>query len=137
MTPSYVYILTGTGNRSFAMRKTISTGLLVNLIADDLNADGLTDVLFTTSIAKGGLNYIDLTVGLRKGQSTFTNADYTIQTLYITTGILTGDFNRDGSPDVALLGRFTNGGDEALLRSLGAGTFSKTPEFHQGTKHAS
>ena len=119
------------------MSKIISTGLLVNLIADELNADGLTDVLYTTSIAKGGLNYIDLTVVLSKGQNTFTDADNTIQTPYITTGILTGNFNRDGSPDVALLGRFTNGGDVALLRSFGAGTFSKTPEFYQGTKHAS
>ena len=132
-TPSYVYILTGTGNGSFSMSKKISTGLLVNLIADDLNGDRLTDVLYTTSIAKGGLNYIDLTVGLSKGQNTFTNADYTVQSPYITTGILTGDFNRDGNPDVALLGRFTNGGDVALFRSLGGGTFSKPPEFYQGT----
>jgi FG-GAP-like repeat len=107
VTPSYVYILTGTGNGSFAMSKKISTGLLVNLIADDLDGDGLTDILYTTSIAKGSLNYIDLTVGLSKGQNTFTNADYPR--------------------------RFTNGGDVALLRSLGGGTFSKIPEFYQGT----
>ena len=61
-TPSYVHILMGAGNGSFTVGKTISTGVLVNLIAEDLNADGLTDVLYTTSIAKGVLNYIDLTV---------------------------------------------------------------------------
>ena len=119
VTPSYVYILAGTGNGSFSVSRKISTGLLVNLIADDLNGDGLTDVLYTTAIAKSGLNYIDLTVGLSKGQNTFTNADYSIQTAYIPTGILTGDFDRNGSPDVVLLGRFTNAGDVALFRSLG------------------
>ena len=133
VTPSYVYILAGTGNGSFSVSRKISTGLLVSLIADDLNGDGLTDVLYTTAIAKSSLNYIDLTVGLSKGQNTFTNADYSIQTAYIPTGILTGDFDRNGSPDVVLLGRFTNAGDVALFRSLGGGTLGKTPEFYQGT----
>lgn len=98
----------------------------------NLNHDGLSDILYTKSVTSGSTNYVSLSVGLNKGQATFSTANYLIPSTYPTTDILTGDFNRDGQIDVALLGEFANGGDVALLLGTGGGALNKTPQFYQG-----
>jgi FG-GAP-like repeat len=131
--PSYVYVLSGDGKGAFHISSKKSVDLLVTLTTADLNEDGLSDILYTTSVGNEFLMNTNLHVALNRGQGTFATTNYPLpDPTGVITSVLTGDFNRDGKTDVVVFGLFENGGDVALLLGTGGGALNKTPQYYQG-----
>ena len=133
-TPAYVYILAGDGHGNFHIASRQSTGTLSSLTVADLNNDGLSDILYTYKNATSTTFYNFLGVGVNSGSDAFSTTDYPLPLdIGFSNGILTGDFNRDGNLDVAILDEFANHGDVAVMFGTGNGTLNPAAQYFQGS----
>jgi hypothetical protein len=90
-------------------------------VVADFNGDGIPDI--ATANASFGLTST-MSVFLGKGNGQFqAPVDYTTNTF--TSGIVSGDFNQDGIPDIAVMSQGDTGsdGDVAVFLGNGDGTF--------------
>jgi hypothetical protein len=90
-------------------------------VVADFNGDGIPDI--ATANASFGLTST-MSVFLGKGNGQFQSpVDYTTNTF--TSGIVSGDFNQDGIPDIAVMSQGSTGsdGDVAVFLGNGDGTF--------------
>ncbi len=124
-----VYLGDGTGNFSYSKDYTIGSvgkGACYNaVVAADVNGDGKLDLV---AYNQGDAT---VTVLLGNGDGTFQNG-----VLYSASAcsnsllnLTTGDFNKDGYPDLVLVDSCNGGGIDVLLNN-GNGTF-KAPVFYQ------
>ncbi len=131
--PANIYVLSSNGEGSFQINAQHSVSGVVNsLVTADINGDGLSDILYAYSSVLGTTDYITLGVDVSKGQGAFTIAAYSYPSSNVPNDIVTGDFNRDGKLDVALLGMFSNGADVAVWFGTGGGVLNNTPQYYQG-----
>ena len=89
------------------------------MIMDDFNRDGMLD-LADSSI---GFSYACSTIYLGKGDGTFIPTSSQPS----TSGLLTGDFDADGIPDLAGAGRFMKGNGDGTFTDMGPG-----PDLNSG-----
>lgn len=97
----------GNGDGTFQAAKTVSDGtsdVLTALVAADMNHDNKTDIVEAMA-TQGGPDILQ--VWISNGDGTFT-AGQRITSGVITTafGMVTGDFDGDGKPDVAIVRSF-------------------------------
>ncbi len=107
---------------------------LVALATADMNGDGITDILYTgyyINSTKDKVTGKALNVQLGRGDGTFAAAaKYPIESFGFE--ILTGDFNRDGRPDVVVFdGDSFNKGNLTLFKGSGGGKLFAVPEEFQ------
>ncbi|HEX7414893.1 MAG TPA: VCBS repeat-containing protein, partial [Bacteroidia bacterium] len=97
-------------------------------ISADFNMDGKPDL----ATANSGSN--DVTVLLGTGTGSFTPAGSSPFGLGGTTpySIISGDFNKDGKPDLATANNASN--DVSILLGDGLGGFSASTEFPAGSR---
>jgi len=124
-----VSVLKGNGDGTFQTAIDLPSGTAPNALAvADVNGDGKPDIMAT--------NNGDQTVGVYINNSTPGNINFAPQVTYpvglYPSGIVTGDFNGDGSPDLVVL----NNGDVfdssspttiTVLLNDGKGTFAAQP----------
>jgi hypothetical protein len=132
--PSTINTLSGNGSGSFTVAyKVPIDGFVNHLIAADMNADGTDDVLFTFSSNNGTSNWENLQVDLYRAELPYFGATYQWQTNFSATGLVTGDFNRDGKMDVAVFDLMGTGADVNVL--FGTGNTSQllnNYQYYQG-----
>ena len=101
-----ILIFLGSGDGVFSIRTTYSTGSNSHpyrVIVDDFNKDGRLDIVVA--------NYISNNVGFLVG---YGNGTFSMQTTYSTgsnsgpAGVASGDLNKDGWPDIAVVYHITN-----------------------------
>ncbi len=132
--PAYVYILTGDGHGNFHIANRQSTGTISSLAVADLNNDGLSDILYTyiDSTSTGVFSFLGISIN--RGGGTYSTANYSLPlSSGLSDGIITGDFNRDGNLDVAVLDEYANHGDAAVLFGTGDGTLNPVAQYYQGS----
>jgi hypothetical protein len=119
-----IRVFLGKGDGTFQAPKTFQAGArAVAITIGDFNLDGNADLALTTY----GPNGIVIAVGsvsimLGNGDGTFrTPVNYS--TCGFPAGLATGDFNRDGFPDLAVACPDAVGNNVMLLLSSGSGTF--------------
>jgi len=110
-----VTVLLGNGNGTLKAPATYGAGLDPGApVAVDINGDGIPDLILTD----GGFN--ELCVLLGNGDGTFRAAPFVSTTVnYSGSTLVAGDFNRDGTPDLAAIG---SGGLYVLLNEPLTGT---------------
>lgn len=113
-------VLFGKGDGTFTTGPTV--GSFGTLAVADLNGDGISDLVvgYTTTNSSGVYTYITQ-VYLGKGDGTF-NAGANLPVSQEYTYAVSGDFNADGKPDLAMVSNF---GSPVVLLGNGDGTFSK------------
>lgn len=121
-----VGILQGNGNGTFQPATFyVGAGEPMSLTIGDFNRDGDVDVI---SVGTDSGNS-SLTVLLGNGDTSFQGARLWPSNLGApVTGVATGDFNRDGKPDVAVVG-----GDVAVMLGQGFGRFANGVRHTTGT----
>jgi hypothetical protein len=126
-----VTILLGNGDGSFtpAPGASITVGnsfqSVISLATGDFNGDGVQDIAVGVSNNGSGMQYGGvLVVLLGKGDGTFQQlpAANLVQNPFLTTG----DFNRDGLTDLAIVDFYVN--DIAIYLGVGNGTFQEAPK---------
>ncbi len=107
----------GNGNGTFTASGTIKgTNPVAWLAAADMNHDNKTDLLVLSSVSGSG----DIQVWLSNGSGSFSlGQNITSGVLDPTFGAVTGDFDGDGSPDLAIL--YTFGGPTTIQVWYGNG----------------
>lgn len=107
-----IFLYPGNGDGTFQPPVTLTSSSYILLAAADLNRDGKPDL-----IALNG-NPSTLSVFLGNGDGTFQISSSSI-TLITPPGMVVGDFNGDGIPDLAVTG--------GILLGNGDGTFTAAP----------
>ena len=100
-------------------------------VVADFNGDGIPDIA-TANASFGATSTMSVFLG--KGNGQFQSpVDYTTNTF--TSGIVSGDFNQDGIPDIAAMsqGDSLNDGDVAVFLGSGDGTFRGPVDNMLGT----
>lgn len=125
--PNVVSVLLGAGDGTFSARTdyAAATGPY-GLAISDFNGDGHPDL----AVGNYGVEYNGNTVSvlLGRGDGTFAaRADY--QTMYGPRCVATGDFNGDGSPDLAV---GVETGFVSVLLGNGDGTFAAKTDYRPG-----
>ncbi|MBP8034517.1 MAG: VCBS repeat-containing protein, partial [Bacteroidia bacterium] len=101
MTGNNVRIYLGIGNGTFGTYSAFSSSIDLNVIVDDLNLDGKLDLIFAGNYY-GNPNQISVRFGIGNG-SFGTPQNYpTNNNSGVVQGLVSGDFNNDGMPDIAL-----------------------------------
>jgi hypothetical protein len=119
-----VTMFLGNGDGTFHPAGTFAAGIHpVGLALDDLNGDGKLDVVV---IDRGTANASTVSVLLGNGDGTFKPPITTSIEPTSPTAVATGDFNGDGTPDVAFVDLYSH---VAVLLGNGDGTF-KSPHFY-------
>ena len=118
-------VLLGKGDGTFRAPVSVSLGSVipVDLVSADFNSNGRTDLAVAGQDRVTG--HIDVTVVAGNGDSTFRASEPIDLGASFLEGLLTGDFNGDGRPDLAV----ASGSDPSLIRILLGnvdGTFPRT-----------
>jgi hypothetical protein len=119
--PSSISVLLGNGDGTFQSQQVYATTGAF-LMAADFNGDGQID-LATDEYGVG--------VYLNQGHGVLAQPTILFGTgsLYIAAGV-TGDFNSDGKPDVAVIGSVPPANVVTVLLGDGTGEFSQSPKFY-------
>jgi hypothetical protein len=124
-----VSILTGNGDGTFQDTADYIVGTRPRgLVAGDFRGGGLLDLAVVDHLGAGDQGFVSIL--LNNGDGTFRpGLDYPVGTS--ATGVAVGDFNGDGSPDLAV----TNYGDNtvSILLGNGDGTFGARQDFAAGS----
>jgi uncharacterized protein (TIGR03437 family) len=123
--PGGLSILLGNGDGTFRAPVTYPNVNGDSMVTGDFNGDGRTDLAIGVAVTSAELifsGYVDVLLG--KGDGTFQPA-----VIYPSLGtgdssIVTGDFNGDGKPDLAVVAA-----DVTVLFGRGDGTFPTTAEY--------
>ena len=107
-------VLLGKGDGTFRAPVSVSLGSVipVDLVSADFNSNGRTDLAVAGQDRVTG--HIDVTVLAGNGDSTFRASEPIDLGAGFLEGLLTGDFNGDGRPDLAV----ASGSDPSLIRIL-------------------
>lgn len=117
-------VLLGDGDGTFQNAVNFDTGKnSVSIVALDVNGDGLTDILTTSSSADS------TSVLLGNGDGTFETAGKQYGAGVVSFSIAAADFNGDGITDVALNNDVPLPGSAAVLLGNGDGTFGSPVEY--------
>jgi hypothetical protein len=105
-------------------------GMPSQSVVADFNGDGIPDV----ATANASFGPSTMAVFLGKGNGTF-QPPVSYPTNVFTSGIVTGDFNQDGIPDIAAMSQGSTGldGDVAVFLGNGDGSFSGPVDNVLGT----
>jgi Chitobiase/beta-hexosaminidase C-terminal domain/FG-GAP-like repeat/Bacterial Ig-like domain (group 3) len=121
-------ILLGKGDGTFQISSRLSQLPPAIVVVTDLNGDGIPDLAMTTQ-------YYDtapvVLAFLGDGAGGF-SLKSTIDTFEAASGIATGDFNRDGIPDLAVTDEFAY--TVTILLGNGDGTFTPGATYPVGTQ---
>jgi hypothetical protein len=113
--PNSVSILLGNGNGTFQPSIDTPTSGALQLAAADFNGDGKLDLIVATG------DSMPAQILLGHGDGTFAVSDTTVNAL---TGVIVGDFNRDGKADFLAAGFVMLGnGDGTFTLAQGLDTF--------------
>jgi hypothetical protein len=124
-------ILLGKGDGTFQVSATLTpTGTSPQSIAvADFDGDGKADL--AVADLTGNLGQGDVSIFLGNGNGTFRAAmEYAASTNPVS--VVTGDFNGDGKPDLAVGNRNGNGQDVSILLGNGSGTFRAAVNYAAG-----
>jgi hypothetical protein len=117
-----VEVLLGNGDETFRNGASYPSGLQpTNLAVTDLNGDGKSDVAIVNNADN------DVQVLLGQGNGTFRAGSYSIGPNAVS--IVSGDFNRDGIPDLAIERGDSPTGSILILLGDGHGGFTALPPF--------
>ncbi len=125
--PGGASVLMGLGDGTFQQQTQFTTGISSSIASADFNGDGRPDIVTTNydpETASG-----DVTVLLGLGDGTFQSA------VHYAAGdrpfaVVTGDFNGDGRPDIAVVNQFSN--NVSIFLNNGDGTFQAAVNYHVG-----
>jgi hypothetical protein len=129
LTVATLSVLLGNGDGTFAPRVDYAAGAGAYALAvGDFNQDGLPDVAITNS----GQSTVSVLLGSSGAPGTFpTRVEYA--TSADPTGLVVGDFDRDGIPDIAAA--VFGGTTVAILLGVGDGTFpAAADEYFAGNE---
>ena len=120
-----VSVLSGNGDGTFAPGVRIGLDYRASLAAiGDFNGDGKADFVISTS--GGSVGSPSIGILLNKGNGTFpARADYGVN--HQPYSVATGDFNRDGKPDLVVAN--DGGYTISVLRNYGNGTFASGTDY--------
>lgn len=139
--PLSVYL--GNGDGTFSSPKAIAPNSFVqSILAVDLNHDSKTDLVVLTGGASGGDLFSALQIWISNGDGTFTKGQMlntsidTVRTEQ-ASNVVTGDFDGDGKPDIALIYGYVNANSESIAVPStiqiwygdGAGHLGSTPSY--------
>ena len=118
LTGNNVAILLGHGDGTFAAPVNYSSAQAFSMALGDLNGDGKADLVL------GGQQTLSVLMG--NGNGTFQPAVNLTET-FTANNIVTGDFNKDGKLDLAIID--SNGGTLSILLGNGTGGFTSQYEY--------
>ena len=129
--PKQMQVFFGTRNANFSPGPIVSLSLPVASIASaDVNGDGVPDIALSTTSSRGTPGGIQVLLGDGKGNF---KVSETIPVTGANFGqIVAGDFNGDGTPDLAVADRGSSS-VFALFLGNGDGTFQPPVRFGSGT----
>jgi hypothetical protein len=127
-TPGGASVLLGVGDGTFGQQNRFPTGVSSAVASADFNGDGRPDIV-TTNYDPDALTG-DMTVLLGLGDGTFQSA------VHYAAGerpfaVVTGDFNEDGRPDIAVVNQFSN--NVSMFLNNGDGSFQSAVNYDVGT----
>jgi hypothetical protein len=128
-----VSVFLGRGNNTFADAVTFSAGNDVNTLplqvaVGDFHGNGHPDVIVSSlAFLNSNGDHLNLLPG--NGDGTF-QAPVSLDTGRLSHGLAVGDFNGDGSPDVAVAN--VSGNDVTVLLGRGDGSFNHAPDLAVG-----
>jgi hypothetical protein len=130
-----ISVLLGNGDGSLKAAQLYSSGAYTALSVGvaDFNKDGFLDLVVANQCQDASCKNGAVSLLLGTGKGTFQPAQIFSSTGYYTSSVAIGDFNRDGSPDVAVASQCqdsgcTNGGVSVLLGN-GDGTFKNAQSY--------
>ena len=126
--PGGASVLMGLGDGTFQQQSQFTMGISSAVASADFNGDGRPDIITTNYDPHTQTG--DVTVLLGLGDGTFQSA------VHYAAGdrpfaVVTGDFNGDGHPDIAVVNQFSN--NVSLLINNGDGTFEPAVNYDVGT----
>ena len=125
-----VSVYLGNGSGGFGAKTDYGAGAAPYAVAiGDLNGDGRLDI---ATASQSGI----VSVLLGDGSGGFgTHTDYFIRADHGSTGgdgIVIGDFNSDGNPDLAVANAIANFTNVSILMGIGSGTFGASTDYPVG-----
>lgn len=137
MVTNLVYILPGKGDGTFSAGPSYAVPAnSISIAAADLNSDGITDLVVQGYATGSPSNHYITQVFLGTGGGTFGNP-LTVTSTAAISGLVVGDFNGDGIPDLVLGGNYRGAGNPiypALWLGNGNGTFQGPITFYTGSE---
>ncbi len=135
-----IIVLPGNDDGTFGTPLTTDFGLytgfgkITSLAVGDFNGDGTLDLATTINPADGSPGLVDVLLG--KGDGSF-QAPQPITVGRDPESVVVSDFNRDGTPDLALTDAASNAGNDgrevSVLLGVGNGTFLVSRSLNVGT----
>jgi hypothetical protein len=139
--PGTVTILLGKGDGTFTLKSTAATGVVpLSIAVGDFNGDGKADLAVADAGGATGATSVTspgaVTILLGNGDGTFTPSPVSPATGPSPVSVTAGDFNRDGTLDLAVANSYNNvflglaqvPGTVTILLGDGDGTFTQSPQ---------
>lgn len=127
-----LFVYLGNGDGTFQSPKTVTTTTPFFIVAADMNHDGKTDLVALNNATKTNMQLY-----LSNGDGTFTKGQtlYPLnQQLFQNDSFVTGDFDGDGKPDVAIIYSAEGPTDVQVWYGDGAGHLGSPHVTHDSTQ---